>query len=81
MREAGSHAGAEKEERKTRRHPFRKQREKDLYSLILSHQRSFWNKRSPPNQSENPRRPSILDNNERASIYLRASRLLDNMPT
>jgi len=30
-----------------------KQRQKDLYSLILSHPRCFWSKCSPPNQSEN----------------------------
>lgn len=39
MRAAGSHADAEKEQRKTTRYPFGKQRQKDLYPLILSHQR------------------------------------------
>jgi hypothetical protein len=53
MREAGNHAGVEKEQRKTSKHPFSEERQKDFYPLILSHQPFFWNKRSPPNRSEN----------------------------
>jgi hypothetical protein len=53
MREARNHAGVEKEQRKTSKHPFSEERQKDFYPLILSHQPFFWNKRSPPNRSEN----------------------------
>jgi len=53
MREAGNHEGVEKEQRKTSKHPFSEERQKDFYPLILSHQPFFWNKRSPPNRSEN----------------------------
>jgi hypothetical protein len=41
MRAAESHADAEKEQRETTRYPFRKQRQKGLDPLILSHQHLF----------------------------------------
>jgi hypothetical protein len=41
MKATENHAGAEKEQRKTTKHPFRKQRQKDLNPLILSHQHLF----------------------------------------
>jgi hypothetical protein len=55
MRATESHTDVEKELRKTTRHPFGKQRQKDLYPPILSHQRLFLNKHTPPNRSENPK--------------------------